>query len=68
MTSEVRFRALLAEGCADWLELARAQGVLRARLQNGMDALASMRNCINTGVRFRALVSNSVERLELVMA
>src|ERR687890_622917 len=26
-----------------------------ARLQNGMDALASMRNCINTEVRFRAL-------------
>ena len=37
-------------------------------MQNGTDALASMHNCINTGVRFRALVSNSVERLELVMA
>jgi hypothetical protein len=30
---------------------------LRARLQNGTDALASMHNCINTEVRFRALLT-----------
>ena len=39
------------------------------RLQNGTDALASMRNCINTEVRFRAeLPKGGAERLELASA
>jgi hypothetical protein len=37
------------------------------RMQNGTDALASMRNCINTEVRFRALLSqNETRQLEVV--
>jgi hypothetical protein len=40
-----------------------------ARLQNGMDALASMRNCINTEVRFRALLTqDETQQLEVVRA
>jgi hypothetical protein len=43
--------------------------MLRTRLQNGTDALASMRNCINTEVRFRALLSQDETRqLEVVRA
>jgi hypothetical protein len=38
-------------------------------LQNGMDALASMRNCINTEVRFRALLTqDEIQKLDVVRA
>jgi hypothetical protein len=39
------------------------------RLQNGTDALASMHNCINTEVRFRALPTHDeIRQLEVVRA
>jgi hypothetical protein len=39
------------------------------RLQNGMDALASMHNCIHPEVRFRALLSqDQTWQLEVVRA
>ena len=62
--------ALLTEDCAERLELARAQGVLRVRLQNGTDTLASMHNCKRLeGLTFRADLSTSgSERLELIRA
>jgi hypothetical protein len=69
LTSEVRFRALLAEGGTKRLELTTAERVLRARLPDGADALASMRNCIHPEVRFRALLSQDETRqLEVVRA
>jgi len=44
-------------------------GALRARLHNGTDTLASMHNCINTEVRFRALLTHDETRqLEVVRA
>ena len=43
--------------------------MLRTRLHNGADTLASMRNCIKTEVRFRALLSQDETRqLEVVRA
>ena len=40
-----------------------------ARLQNGTDALASMHNCINTEIRFRALLTqDEIQKLEVVRA
>jgi hypothetical protein len=67
MNSEVRFRVLLAEGGAERVELARAQRALRTRLQIGMDALASMHNCIHLEeLTFHAVLSKcGAERLEL---
>jgi hypothetical protein len=52
------------------LELTRAQRVLRrARLQNGTDALTSMRNCKTLEVRFRALLTQEeIRQLEVVRA
>jgi DNA repair ATPase RecN len=44
-------------------------GALRVRMQNRTDALASMHNCINTEVRFRALLSqDETWQLEVVRA
>ena len=38
-------------------------------MQNGTDALASMHNCINTEVRFRALLTEGgAERIGLARA
>ena len=37
--------------------------MLRARLQNGTYTLASMHNCINTEVRFRALLTEDGARV-----
>jgi hypothetical protein len=67
MNSEVRFRVLLAEGGAERVELARAQRALRTRLQIGMDALTSIRNCIRPeGLTFRVLLTEcGAESLDL---
>ena len=44
-------------------------GAPRARLQNGTDALVSMRNCIHPEVRFRALLTlDEIQKLEVVRA
>jgi hypothetical protein len=60
------FRAELSTNGAERLELVRAQRALMVRLQNGTDALASMHNCINTEVRFRALLTvGGTESLQL---
>ena len=65
----IAYCSLLTEDRAKRLELARAQGVLRARLQNGTDALTSMHNCIRPEVRFRALLTQDETRqLEVVRA
>jgi hypothetical protein len=40
-----------------------------ARLQNGTDALTSMHNCINTEVRFHALLTqDEIQKLDVVRA
>jgi hypothetical protein len=68
-TLGVRFSALLTEGGAERLELARAQRVARARLQNSAGTLTSMRNCKTLEVRFRALLNQAeTQQLEVVRA
>jgi hypothetical protein len=60
---------LLTEGDTERLELARAWRALRARLQNGTDALTYMRNCKTLEVRFRALLTqDEIRQLEVVRA
>ena len=58
MTSEVRLRAVLVEGGAERLELARVQRALRRRLRNGEDTrLRNLQSTNGSELRFRARLS-----------
>ena len=52
--TELAIRAELSTNGSERLESARAQRAPKARLHNGTDTLASMRNRIRPEVRFRA--------------